>query len=109
MELLKLVFRPDRESGTMKARQISTALNNSVHTSDDAGVYRLNDELALVVTADFITPPVNDPYTFGQIAMHMIGFYFAICSEERLKFQRIFPTFLLIYAQCLISPTALKV
>jgi len=28
-------------------------------TSDDAGVYRLNDEQALVFTADFITPPVD--------------------------------------------------
>jgi selenide,water dikinase len=38
------------------------------HTSDDAGVYRLTDDLAVVTTADFITPPVNDPYTYGQIA-----------------------------------------
>lgn len=37
-------------------------------TNDDAGIYRLSDDLALVVTADFITPPVNDPYQFGQIA-----------------------------------------
>ena len=37
-------------------------------TSDDAGVYFLNDEQALVFTADFITPPVDDPYLFGQIA-----------------------------------------
>jgi selenide,water dikinase len=37
-------------------------------TSDDAGVYRLTDELALVTTADFITPPVNDPFVYGQIA-----------------------------------------
>lgn len=37
-------------------------------TSDDAGVYRLTDDMALVTTADFITPPVNDPYLFGQIA-----------------------------------------
>ena len=37
-------------------------------TSDDAGIYRLTDELALVTTADFITPPVNDPYVYGQIA-----------------------------------------
>jgi selenide,water dikinase len=35
---------------------------------DDAGVYRLTDEMALVTTADFITPPVDDPYRFGQIA-----------------------------------------
>ncbi|NNK14090.1 MAG: selenide, water dikinase SelD, partial [Desulfofustis sp.] len=38
------------------------------NTSDDAGIYRISDELALVTTADFITPPVNDPYIFGQIA-----------------------------------------
>ncbi|ABK19074.1 selenophosphate synthase [Syntrophobacter fumaroxidans MPOB] len=37
-------------------------------TSDDAGVYRLTDELALVQTIDFITPVVNDPYDFGRIA-----------------------------------------
>ncbi|RJQ62634.1 MAG: selenide, water dikinase SelD [Desulfobacteraceae bacterium] len=37
-------------------------------TSDDAGVYRLSDELAVITTADFITPPVDDPYIFGQIA-----------------------------------------
>ncbi|MEM6795867.1 MAG: selenide, water dikinase SelD [Acidobacteriota bacterium] len=37
-------------------------------TNDDAGVYRLNDEQAVVMTADFITPPVDDPYLFGQIA-----------------------------------------
>ena len=36
-------------------------------TSDDAGVYRLSDDTALVLTADFITPPVDDPYIFGQI------------------------------------------
>ena len=37
-------------------------------THDDAGIYRLNDEMAIITTADFITPPVNDPYIFGQIA-----------------------------------------
>lgn len=37
-------------------------------TSDDAGVYRLTDELALVQTLDFFTPIVDDPYSFGQIA-----------------------------------------
>ncbi len=36
-------------------------------TSDDAGVYRIDDETAIVTTADFITPPVDDPYLFGQI------------------------------------------
>ena len=39
-----------------------------METSDDAGVYRLSEDTALVVTADFITPPVDDPYLFGQVA-----------------------------------------
>ena len=37
-------------------------------TSDDAAVIKLTDELAIVQTADFFTPIVNDPYLFGQIA-----------------------------------------
>ena len=37
-------------------------------TNDDAGIYRLSDDMALVTTADYITPPVNDPRLFGQIA-----------------------------------------
>jgi selenide,water dikinase len=37
-------------------------------TADDAGVYRLRDDLALVHTADFFTPIVDDPYDFGRIA-----------------------------------------
>jgi selenide,water dikinase len=36
--------------------------------ADDAGVYRLSPDLALVQTVDFFTPIVDDPYTFGQIA-----------------------------------------
>jgi selenide,water dikinase len=39
-----------------------------LETSDDAGVYRLNDEMALVQTVDFFTPIVDDPFTFGQVA-----------------------------------------
>jgi selenide,water dikinase len=37
-------------------------------TSDDAAVYRLNAETAVISTADIITPPVDDPHLFGQIA-----------------------------------------
>ena len=37
-------------------------------TADDAGVYRLRDDLALVQTVDFFTPIVDDPYDFGRIA-----------------------------------------
>lgn len=37
-------------------------------TSDDAGVYQINEETALVQTLDYFTPIVDDPYMFGQIA-----------------------------------------
>ena len=37
-------------------------------TADDAGVYRVRDDLAIVSTADFFTPIVDDPYDFGRIA-----------------------------------------
>lgn len=39
-----------------------------IENFDDAGVYKISDELALVTTVDFFTPIVDDPYTFGQIA-----------------------------------------
>ncbi len=39
-----------------------------IETSDDAAVYRLNDEQALVATTDFFMPIVDDPYEFGRIA-----------------------------------------
>ena len=37
-------------------------------TSDDAAVYRISTDTAMINTVDFITPPVDDPYWFGQIA-----------------------------------------
>ena len=37
-------------------------------TADDAGVYRLRDDLAIVQTVDFFTPIVDDPFIYGQIA-----------------------------------------
>jgi len=40
-----------------------------METSEDAGVYRISDELALVQTADFITPVVDDPFVYGQVAV----------------------------------------
>lgn len=39
-----------------------------VETCDDAAVYRISDEVAMINTVDFITPPVDDPYWFGQIS-----------------------------------------
>ena len=37
-------------------------------TSDDAAVYKINDELAMIHTVDFFPPVVDDPYMYGQIA-----------------------------------------
>jgi selenide,water dikinase len=39
-----------------------------IDTHDDAGVYRINNDLALVLTTDFFPPVCSDPYEFGQIA-----------------------------------------
>lgn len=39
-----------------------------IETADDAAVYQITDEIAMIQTVDFFTPVVDDPYTFGQIA-----------------------------------------
>src|SRR3954471_10973768 len=39
-----------------------------IETADDAAVYRLNDEQALIATTDFFMPIVDDPFDFGRIA-----------------------------------------
>lgn len=57
-------------------RQVLSALPAQTHpdllvgfeTSDDAGIFRISPNQALVQTIDFFTPLVDDPYTFGQIA-----------------------------------------
>jgi len=49
-------------------RQQHPDLLVGLETADDAGVYRLTPEIALIQTVDFFTPIVNDPYLFGQIA-----------------------------------------
>ncbi|MDA0336443.1 MAG: selenide, water dikinase SelD [bacterium] len=49
-------------------KKVDPRLLVGFETSDDAAVYRLDDETALVLTADIITPPVDDPFLFGQIA-----------------------------------------
>lgn len=51
----------------MQALQ-SPELLVGIETIDDAGVYRLTDDIALIQTLDFFTPIVDDPYLFGQIA-----------------------------------------
>lgn len=47
---------------------VPQALMVGIETSDDAAVYRLNDEQALIATTDFFMPIVDDPYDFGRIA-----------------------------------------
>src|SRR5438128_6731886 len=39
-----------------------------LHAADDAAVYRVNDQQAIISTADFFPPIVDDPYVFGAIA-----------------------------------------
>jgi selenide,water dikinase len=50
------------------ARQHDPNVLVGFDTADDAGVYKISDDMALVQTTDFFTPIVDDPYTFGQIA-----------------------------------------
>jgi selenide, water dikinase len=49
-------------------RQLDPNVLVGFDTSDDAGIYRISPNLALVQTVDFFTPLVDDPFTFGQIA-----------------------------------------
>ena len=49
-------------------RQMPKELIVGTETADDAAVYKLNDEQAIVATTDFFTPIVDDPYDFGRIA-----------------------------------------
>ena len=39
-----------------------------INTADDAGVFQISEDLALIQTVDFFTPVLDDPYTFGQVA-----------------------------------------
>ena len=53
--------------------------------SDDASVYRLNDELALVQTTDFFPPVVDDPFVYGQIAAaNALSDVYAMGGEPKL-------------------------
>ncbi len=54
-------------------------------TSDDAAVYKINDDLALIQTLDFFTPVVDDPYVFGQIAAtNSLSDVYAMGGEPKL-------------------------
>jgi len=54
-------------------------------TSDDASVYKISDDLALVQTLDFFTPVVDDPYEYGQIAAaNSLSDIYAMGAEPKL-------------------------
>ena len=54
-------------------------------SSDDAAVYQISDELAMIQTVDFFTPIVDDPYTFGQIAAaNALSDVYAMGGEPKL-------------------------
>lgn len=53
-------------------------------TSDDAGVFRLREDLAIINTVDFFTPVVDDPYTYGQIsAANSLSDVYAMGGEPK--------------------------
>lgn len=53
---------------TIAPAQVNAQLLQGFETSDDAAVYRLSDDLAAVLTVDFFTPVVDDPYEFGRVS-----------------------------------------
>ncbi len=65
-----------------------------IETSDDAAVYKINEDTALIQTIDFFTPVVDDPYTFGQIAAtNSLSDIYAMGGEPKLAMNIIcFPT-----------------
>ena len=64
--------------------------------SDDAAVYKVSDELAMIQTVDFFPPVVDDPYTFGQIAaVNALSDVYAMGGQPKLAMN------LLAFPSCL--------
>lgn len=56
-----------------------------VETSDDAAIYKVTDEIAMIQTVDFFTPVVDDPYTFGMVAAaNSLSDIYAMGGEPKL-------------------------
>ena len=54
-------------------------------TSDDAAVYKISEELAVIQTVDFFTPVTDDPYLFGQLAAaNALSDVYALGGEPKL-------------------------
>lgn len=66
-EILAQVLSPLQQLNTTHSRAFPDLLVG-LGAADDAAVYRLNDEQAIISTTDFFTPVVDDPYTFGAVA-----------------------------------------
>jgi selenide,water dikinase len=65
---LRTVLGLVQDIGLPASRRADPHLLVGMDTADDAAVYQLRDDLALVVTTDFFTPIVDDPYDWGRIA-----------------------------------------
>jgi selenide,water dikinase len=57
-----------KNAGTSLGNRVPAQLLVGIETADDAAVYKLNDEQALIATTDFFMPIVDDPFDFGRIA-----------------------------------------
>ncbi|MCA3225796.1 MAG: selenide, water dikinase SelD [Burkholderiales bacterium] len=57
-----------KTAGASFAHKVPPQLLVGIETADDAAVYQLNDEQALIATTDFFMPIVDDPFDFGRIA-----------------------------------------
>ena len=56
-----------------------------LETSDDAAIYKITDEIAIIQTVDFFTPVVDDPFTFGQVAAaNSLSDVYAMGGEPKL-------------------------
>ena len=65
---LRTVFSLVGDLGRDDSRDANPDLLVGYDTADDAAVYRVRDDLAIVFTTDFFTPIVDDPYDWGRIA-----------------------------------------
>ena len=73
-------------------------------TSDDAAVYKINDDLAIIQTLDFFTPVVDDPYTFGQIAAtNSLSDIYAMGGEPKLALN------IVCFPNCLSSDVLVEI
>lgn len=75
-----------------------------IDTSDDAAVYKIDEEKAIIQTLDFFTPVVDDPYTFGQIAAtNSLSDIYAMGGEPKLALN------IMCFPSCLSQETMVQI